>query len=76
MQQRLTGLTAAYKAYLEIALLWGVPTAFATVRYRMHNLRLHMVRHAAINRLFDKGLSIPEVAVINGDRRLRTGTRR
>ena len=32
------------------------------------NIRFHDLRHEAISRLFEKGLSVPEVASISGHR--------
>lgn len=35
-------------------------------RQGMPNLRFHDLRHEAISRLFERGLSLPEVALISG----------
>jgi len=35
------------------------------------DLHFHDLRHEAISRLFEKGLSVPEVALISGHRDLR-----
>jgi integrase len=37
-------------------------------RARLENLRFHDLRHEAISRLFEKGLNVPEVALISGHR--------
>jgi integrase len=37
----------------------------------IENLRFHDLRHEAISRFFEKGLSVPEVASISGHRDLR-----
>ena len=37
-------------------------------RARLENLRFHDLRHEAISRFFEKGLSVPEVALISGHR--------
>jgi integrase len=37
------------------------------------NLRFHDLRHEAISRFFEKGLSVPEVALISGHRDPRMG---
>ena len=34
----------------------------------IHDLRFHDLRHEAISRLFEKGLTVPEVAAISGHR--------
>ena len=40
-------------------------------RAGIDNLHFHDLRHEAISRLFEKGLSVPEVALISGHRDLR-----
>jgi integrase len=40
-------------------------------RARLANLRFHDLRHEAISRFFEKGLSVPEVALISGHRDAR-----
>lgn len=40
-------------------------------RAKIENLRFHDLRHEAISRFFEKGLSIPEVALISGHRDYR-----
>jgi integrase len=40
-------------------------------RVGIEDLRFHDLRHEAISRLFEKGLSVPEVALISGHRDLR-----
>lgn len=40
-------------------------------RASVSGLRFHDLRHEAISRLFEKGLSVPEVAMISGHRDLR-----
>ncbi len=40
-------------------------------RARITNLRLHDLRHEAVSRFFEKGLSVPEVALISGHRDYR-----
>lgn len=40
-------------------------------RAKLKNLRLHDLRHEAISRFFERGLSIPEVALISGHRDFR-----
>ena len=40
-------------------------------RAGIEDLRLHDLRHEAISRFFEKGLSVPEVASISGHRDLR-----
>lgn len=40
-------------------------------RARLVDLRFHDLRHEAISRFFEKGLSVPEVALINGHRDAR-----
>jgi Phage integrase family len=42
-----------------------------TKRARLENLRFHDQRHEAISRFFEKGLNVPEVALISGHRDLR-----
>lgn len=42
-----------------------------TRRAKIANLHFHDLRHEAISRLFEKGLSIPEVAVVSGHRDFR-----
>jgi integrase len=37
-------------------------------RTGVENLHFHDLRHEAISRFFEKGLSIPEVALISGHR--------
>ena len=37
-------------------------------RARLENLRFHDLRHEAISRFFEKGLNLPEVALISGHR--------
>jgi integrase len=37
-------------------------------RARLENLRFHDLRHEAISRFFEKGLNVPEVALISGHR--------
>jgi integrase len=37
-------------------------------RARLENLRVHDLRHEAISRFFEKGLNVPEVALISGHR--------
>lgn len=48
----------------------GVANAWITIRDRAGypNVRFHDLRHEAISRLFEKGLSVPEVASISGHR--------
>ena len=43
----------------------------ATHRAGIDDLHFHDLRHEAISRLFEKGLSIPEVAVVSGHRDFR-----
>lgn len=38
----------------------------ATKRAGIENLRFHDLRHEAISRFFELGLSMPEVAIISG----------
>jgi integrase len=38
----------------------------ATKRASLDDLRFHDLRHEAISRFFEKGLSLPEVALISG----------
>lgn len=47
--------------------------AWVRVRQRAHShdLRFHDLRHEAISRLFEKGLTVPEVALISGHRDVR-----
>ena len=40
-------------------------------RAGIEDLRFHDLRHEAISRFFEKGLSVPEVAAISGHRDLR-----
>jgi integrase len=40
-------------------------------RARLSDLRLHDLRHEAISRFFELGLSVPEVAMISGHREPR-----
>jgi integrase len=40
-------------------------------RVGIEDLRFHDLRHEAISRFFEKGLSVPEVASISGHRDLR-----
>jgi integrase len=40
-------------------------------RARLEDLRFHDLRHEAISRFFEKGLNVPEVALISGHRDLR-----
>jgi integrase len=40
-------------------------------RAGIEDLRFHDLRHEAISRFFEKGLSVPEVASISGHRDLR-----
>jgi len=40
-------------------------------RAGIDDLHFHDLRHEAISRLFEKGLSIPEVALISGHRDVR-----
>jgi integrase len=40
-------------------------------RARVESLRFHDLRHEAVSRFFEKGLSVPEVALISGHRDLR-----
>jgi integrase len=40
-------------------------------RAQIEGLHFHDLRHEAISRLFEKGLSVPEVALISGHRDLR-----
>ena len=35
-------------------------------RAKINNLHFHDLRHEAISRFFEKGLSVPEVALISG----------
>jgi len=42
-----------------------------TKRAGITDLHFHDLRHEAISRLFEKGLSIPEVALISGHRDYR-----
>ena len=37
-------------------------------RARLESLRFHDLRHEAISRFFEKGLNVPEVALISGHR--------
>lgn len=48
----------------------GVANAWITIRDRAGypNVRFHDLRHEAISRLFEKGLTVPEVAAISGHR--------
>ena len=50
----------------------GVANAWIVIRNRAGypNVRFHDLRHEAISRLFEKGLSVPEVASISGHRTL------
>ena len=43
----------------------------AVKRAKLTNLRFHDLRHEAVSRLFELGLSLPEVAVISGHRDAR-----
>jgi integrase len=43
-----------------------------TKRAKIENLHFHDLRHEAISRFFERGLSIPEVALISGHRDMRT----
>ena len=47
--------------------------AWERVKHRagIEDLRFHDLRHEAISRFFEKGLSVPEVASISGHRDLR-----
>ncbi len=38
---------------------------------KIDNLRFHDLRHEGISRLFEKGLSVPEVALVSGHRDFR-----
>jgi integrase len=40
-------------------------------RVNINNLRFHDLRHEAISRFFEMGLSVPEVALISGHRDVR-----
>jgi integrase len=40
----------------------------ATIRAGLGNLHLHDLRHEAISRFFEKGLTVPEVSLISGHR--------
>jgi integrase len=40
-------------------------------RAQINNLHFHDLRHEAISRFFEKGLSVPEVAVFSGHRDFR-----
>ena len=40
-------------------------------RSGIENLHFHDLRHEAISRFFEKGLSIPEVSMISGHRDVR-----
>ncbi|MBU0799368.1 MAG: tyrosine-type recombinase/integrase [Alphaproteobacteria bacterium] len=40
-------------------------------RAKIENLRFHDLRHEAISRFFERGLSLPEVALISGHRDFR-----
>jgi integrase len=40
-------------------------------RVGIENLRFHDLRHEAISRFFERGLSVPEVALISGHNDLR-----
>jgi integrase len=42
-----------------------------TRRAGLHDLHFHDLRHEAISRLFEKGLTVPEVALVSGHTRLR-----
>lgn len=42
------------------------------IRAKLPKLRFHQLRHEAISRFFEQGLSVPEVALISGHRDLRT----
>jgi integrase len=44
-------------------------------RARLEDLRFHDLRHEAISRFFEKGLNVPEVALISGHRDLRMSFR-
>ena len=41
------------------------------LRAGVNGLRFHDLRHEAISRFFEKGLNVPEVALISGHRDLR-----
>jgi len=43
----------------------STPTSFLSFRF-FSDLRFHDLRHEAISRFFEVGLSIPEVALISG----------
>ena len=47
--------------------------AWERIKHRagIEDLRFHDLRHEAISRFFEKGLSVPEVASISGHRDLR-----
>lgn len=40
-------------------------------RAKVSNVRFHDLRHEAVSRLFERGLSLPEVALISGHRDFR-----
>ena len=40
-------------------------------RAGLSNLRFHDLRHEAVSRFFERGLSVPEVALISGHRDVR-----
>jgi len=48
----------------------GIKSSFkrARVRAGLPSIRFHDLRHEAISRLFEKGLSVPEVSSISGHR--------
>lgn len=40
-------------------------------RSKIENFRFHDLRHEAVSRFFERGLSVPEVALISGHRDYR-----
>ena len=75
--QRIIPLTGRAKHFRQIELIFYVSNAVRLaweklkVKGNIKDLHFHDLRHEAISRLFEKGLSIPEVALISGHRDVR-----
>jgi integrase len=72
LTQRATAMISSLKGRDPDRVLPATPNALRlawqrlTKRSEIENLTFHDLRHEAVSRLFEKGLSIPEVALISG----------
>ena len=65
------------RVFEDVLLTASISDKFAklTKKAQIENLRFHDLRHEAISRMFEKGMSIPEVAAISGHKTWSSLTR-